>query len=366
MTTTARPDAPPALPAHGELRLPTVAIASYSVDLPGEGGEDEQLGDRASQTAFRELLDDWRQRWRGWHGEDPLGDAPTEELQKHQLDRAHARAGDDAARLVDRAVDDYAGELAAVIRHFRRLSGWRGVQRVIAGGGFQRSDIGHQALRRAAVQLADDAAPVELRSLHHEPDEGGLIGWVHIVPRRLLEAYDAFLAVDIGGTNLRCGLVAANLPQAADLSQATVLRRAKWRHAKDEPDREALLDGLAAHLRELAGHAAADGLRLAPLVGLACPGVMRADGVILRGAQNLPGTWEGESFHLPQAVTGRLPSIDGAPVHCLLHNDAVVQGLSETPHTRDVERWAVLTIGTGLGNASFVNLPAGQTHSVQD
>jgi len=39
----------------------------------------------------------------------------------------------------------------------------------------------------------------------------------------------------------------------------------------------------------------------------------------------------------------------------LLHNDAVVQGLSEAPFMRDVEHWAVLTIGTGLGNASFKN-----------
>ncbi|MNY65174.1 hypothetical protein D3C86_2024030 [compost metagenome] len=38
-----------------------------------------------------------------------------------------------------------------------------------------------------------------------------------------------------------------------------------------------------------------------------------------------------------------------------LHNDAVVQGLSEMPFMQDVERWAVLTVGTGLGNASFTN-----------
>ena len=38
-----------------------------------------------------------------------------------------------------------------------------------------------------------------------------------------------------------------------------------------------------------------------------------------------------------------------------MHNDAVVQGLSELPFMRDVKHWAVLTIGTGLGNASFTN-----------
>jgi hypothetical protein len=32
-----------------------------------------------------------------------------------------------------------------------------------------------------------------------------------------------------------------------------------------------------------------------------------------------------------------------------------VQGLSEVPFMQDVERWGVLTIGTGLGNARYTN-----------
>ena len=40
----------------------------------------------------------------------------------------------------------------------------------------------------------------------------------------------------------------------------------------------------------------------------------------------------------------------------LLHDDAVVQGLSERPRMRNAKRWGVLTIGTGLGNASYSNL----------
>ena len=38
-----------------------------------------------------------------------------------------------------------------------------------------------------------------------------------------------------------------------------------------------------------------------------------------------------------------------------MHNDAVVQGLSELPFMHDVKHWGVLTIGTGLGNARFTN-----------
>jgi hypothetical protein len=39
----------------------------------------------------------------------------------------------------------------------------------------------------------------------------------------------------------------------------------------------------------------------------------------------------------------------------LMHNDAVVQGLSEVPFMQDVKHWGILTIGTGLGNARFTN-----------
>jgi len=39
----------------------------------------------------------------------------------------------------------------------------------------------------------------------------------------------------------------------------------------------------------------------------------------------------------------------------VMHNDAVVQGLSELPYVKDRTRWGALTIGTGLGNARFTN-----------
>jgi hypothetical protein len=77
--------------------------------------------------------------------------------------------------------------------------------------------------------------------------------------------------------------------------------------------------------------------------------------VILRGGQNLPGNWEGEGFNLAQQVAARLPKIDGETPLVVMHNDAVGQGLSEVPRMTDVERWGVLTIGTGLGNARFTN-----------
>ena len=50
-----------------------------------------------------------------------------------------------------------------------------------------------------------------------------------------------------------------------------------------------------------------------------------------------------------------IPQIGDHETSIVLHNDAVVQGLSEIPYMQDVERWGILTIGTGLGNARFSN-----------
>jgi hypothetical protein len=50
-----------------------------------------------------------------------------------------------------------------------------------------------------------------------------------------------------------------------------------------------------------------------------------------------------------------LPDMAGRRPAVVMHNDAVMQGLSETPAMQDVGRWGVLTIGTGLGNARFTN-----------
>jgi hypothetical protein len=83
--------------------------------------------------------------------------------------------------------------------------------------------------------------------------------------------------------------------------------------------------------------------------------VIAEDGAIERGAQNLPGNWESSRFNLAECIREAVPEIGDHDTVVLMHNDAVVQGLSEAPFMRDVKRWAALTIGTGLGNASFVN-----------
>ena len=60
----------------------------------------------------------------------------------------------------------------------------------------------------------------------------------------------------------------------------------------------------------------------------------------MKGGQNLPGNWEGETFNLAAALVERLPRIDGNDIVVQIHNDAVVQGLSEVPNMKDVSTGA--------------------------
>ena len=337
---------------HGEMELPSVRILGYSLEMrDGAGGF---VGDSASRTAFRKMLDAWRALFKGMAGRDPLGSKPTGELDKQRLD-ALLKEGGPAAQAIAAAQEDYALQLADVVRGFLKHETWRGVRRVIVGGGFHQSVVGERAIARAAELLDEARAGVELRTLHHHADEGGLIGWVHLAPTALLQSYDAILAVDIGGTNVRCGVVLTHLHKAPDMSRAEVLHREKWRHAAHEPRRDELVDGIASMLQELVEHAARKRVRVAPFIGVACPGLICEDGSLAGGTQNLPGNWESTRFHLPRDLCERLPEIGGGRTQVCLHNDAVVQGLSELPFTQDVRRWAVLTVGTGLGNASYAN-----------
>ncbi len=342
---------PPALAAHGASQL-AITIDTYNADLRDLHGF---VGDRASKRAFQGILDDWRDRLRKV-GEDPLGKESTQKLGKKKLDRVLTDGDPEAAAVVHAAIEEFAQELTGVIRRFLRLKTWRDTQRVVIGGGFRASRVGELSVGRAAMLLKTEAGQdVELGLIHHHPDEAGLIGAAHLAPAWIFSGHDSILAVDIGGTNIRAGVVELNLPKAADLLAAHVMDFELWRHRDDKPSREQAIARLGEMLRDLAKRCAKKGHKLAPFVGIGCPGIIAADGSIKRGGQNLPGNWEGGRFNLPERVRGEIPEIDGHETVVIMHNDAVVQGLSEIPFQTDVARWGILTIGTGLGNARFSN-----------
>lgn len=350
------PPVPATVGLHGATDLPSVVVESYNLEVRDDEGF---IGDRASQTAFRKLLEAWRRRrgqGRGRKKGDPLARVHAADLTKSEIDRAlQQKEADELTDAVHGAVEEFAEELATVIKRFSRQKAWKGVERIVIGGGFPESDVGERAILQAAVMLDADEVPIGLARLRHEVDDGGLIGWVHLAPTRMVTDFDAILALDIGGTNVRCGIVKPRFKRASDLSKAKVVRRTKWRHVEDSPKQHELIDGLVEMLEDMVRYAKKHKIRLAPFVGIACPGLIRADGSIARGAQNLPGNWERDTFHLPTALCERIPFIGEEPTEALMHNDGVVQGLSELPFMQDVKRWAVLTIGTGLGNASYRN-----------
>jgi hypothetical protein len=336
---------------HGASRLPSVEVDSFNVELKDDEGF---LGDRASKGAFREILDGLRKPLRK-NGDDPLGKKSAGEIPKDDLDQA--LVGDDvgAAALVHGAIEEFAQELAYVTRRFLKTKAWADTERIVVGGGFRQSRVGEIAIARTDIILKAEDFDVDLVPIRFHPDDAGLLGTLHLAPSWIFEAHDSILAVDIGGTNIRCGVVETRWKKAPDLSKAAVWKSELWRHADEEPTREGAVKRLVKMLKDLIAATEAEGLKLAPFIGIACPGVIDEDGSIEKGAQNLPGNWESSKFNLPASLVEAIPQIGDHDTAVLMHNDGVVQGLSEVPFMQDVERWGVLTIGTGLGNARFTN-----------
>jgi predicted NBD/HSP70 family sugar kinase len=341
----------PTLGLHGAAVLPSVSIDCYNVELRDAKGF---VGDRANKAAFRAIVKKWRKLLRN-AAADPLGKTPSAKLSIRDLDELLLAGEPACAGVVHAAIEEFAQELAGVIRRFLKLEEWRGTERIVIGGGLSESRVGELAIGRAAVVLGAEGEDVTLRPVRNPPDEAGLIGAAHLYPSWTFEGHDAVLAIDIGGTNIRAGVVLLNLKKADDLSKAAVWRFELWRHAGAEVKRLDAVDRLVRMLDKLILRAGKEGVRLAPFIGVGCPGLISADGSIERGAQNLPGDWASSRFNLPACLHDRIPQIAGHETTVVLHNDGVVQGLSEAPFMRDVGRWGALTIGTGLGNARFTN-----------
>ena len=336
---------------HGATRLPSVEVDSFNIELKDDDGF---LGDRASKGAFRQILESLRKPLKK-NGDDPLGKKSAGEIAKSELDEA--LVGDDiaGAALVHGAIEEFARELAYVTGRFLKTKAWADTERIVVGGGFRQSRVGELAIARTDILLKAEGFKVDLVPIRFHPDDAGLIGALHLAPSWIFEGHDSILSVDIGGTNIRCGVVESRWKKAPDLAKASVWKSELWRHADDEPTREGAVKRLVKMLKDLITAAEAEGLKLAPFIGIACPGVINADGSIEKGAQNLPGNWESSKFHLPGSLVEAIAMIGDHDTAVLMHNDGVAQGLSEVPFMQDVERWGVLTIGTGLGNARFTN-----------
>ncbi|WP_420967669.1 ROK family protein [Bradyrhizobium sp. B120] len=336
---------------HGAVRLPSVDIDSFNIELKDDEGF---LGDRASKGAFRKILDRWRKPLRK-SDEDPFGEEPSDQISKKKLDELLVGDDTEASAIVHSAIEEFAQELAYVTRRFLGTKAWAKTERIVVGGGFRDSRLGELAIARTDIILKSEDFKVDMVPIRFHPDDAGLIGTLHLAPSWIFEAHDGVLAVDIGGTNIRCGVVETRWKKAPDLSKATVWKSELWRHANDEPTREGAVKRLVKMLKDLIAAAEKENLKLAPFIGISCPGVINEDGSIEKGAQNLPGNWESSKFNLPASLVEAIPQIGDHDTAIVMHNDGVAQGLAEVPFMQDVARWGVLTIGTGLGNARYTN-----------
>jgi hypothetical protein len=342
----------PAVAAHGAARLPSVEVDDYNVELKDDEGF---IGDRASKGAFRDIITNWRKAMADV-GVDPLGEEDSETLSKKFLDELLTKGEPEAAGIVQGAIEDFSQEFALIIRRFLKLKSWKNTKRFAVGGGFRASRVGELVIGRTSLILKADALSVDLIPIHNDPDEAGLLGAVHLAPTWMFKAFDAILAIDIGGTNIRAGVVQLNLKRATDLSKTKVWKFSLWRHGdEDGVSRDEAVECIAKMLKGLIAASRKKGLRLAPFIGIGCPGVINADGSIEKGAQNLPGNWESSKFNLPAALHSLVPRIGEDETSIVMHNDAVVQGLSEIPKMKGEDSWGVFTIGTGLGNARYTN-----------
>ena len=343
--------AAPLFGIHGAACLPLVQVESYNIELKDENGF---LGDRASKKAFAKILDKWRKPLIK-AGTDPFEDRPSAEIAKKELDKALASENAEIAALVHGVIEDFAQELAFVIRRLLKEKSWQETERIALGGGMAGRRIGELAVARVTTLLKAEELDVEVVRIANEPDDAGLLGAVHLVPEWIFKGHDAIVAVDIGGTNMRAGLVCFDLKKSPGFADAAVEEREIWRHADEKTTRDDAVDNLIDMLKKIIRRAEKADFRLAPFIGIGCPGIVEADGSIDRGTQNLPGNWASSRFNLPQRISAGIPTIDGQETHVILHNDAVVQGLSEINNMRDVSHWGILTMGTGLGNARFTN-----------
>jgi hypothetical protein len=335
---------------HGAERLPSVTVTSYNLEARDDDGF---IGDKAKRGAFLDHLEALRTGLRK-NGEDPL-DIASDKISKKKLDALLRDGSPHEAALVLSAIERYAQSLAFVVRRFAKLKAWMSIERIIVGGGLRQSRVGELAIGRAGIILQTENRPIEVVPIRYHPDEAGLIGNAHLAPPWIFEAYDSIATVDIGGSNMRVGIVELHQKKHPDLSKAKVWDLDLWRHADERTTRDQAIERLGRMLKDQIAKAGKADLRVAPFIGIGCPGLIEADGTIDRGAQNLPGNWEGARFNLIECIREMVPKIGKHETVVTLHNDAVIQGLSETPFMQDVSNWAVLTIGTGLGNASYEN-----------
>jgi hypothetical protein len=257
---------------HGSRKLRFVVIDSYNIEL--RDGESFP-GDRASKRVFQAMVDEWRGRLRR-DGGDPLDHRPTKELykDKKELERVLFSGDPEAAGVLIGSMEEFAAELASVVTRLLETPEWRDTQCIAVGGGFREGRVGEPVIGRASVLMRAKGLSISLVPLRHHPEQAGLLGGVYLAPEEVLREYRGILAVDIGGTNVRTGIVEPDIDVDGSILDARVHSYELWRHADRKPDKQELLDHMLARLRHMADAATREGPPSWPSAAPACFGAM--------------------------------------------------------------------------------------------
>jgi hypothetical protein len=323
-----------------------IRISGYGAKLPDPEREGGFLGDRVSGRAFVKLF---------YKHCREAGIKVDKDLSESAIDHLLEDGTAAEERAVRDVCVDFGERLAEVIKAFLKWRYWRKTDRIVIGGGMAARHVGDIVIHAAQARIMKAHPGLELERIHHHPNEAGLVGSVHLIPPSRLQGKDGLLAIDIGGSKIRCGIVEFGERKSGLLADARVWRVEVWRHAKVRASQKKMIKMMVEMLCALIDEAEKAKFRLSPLVRIGVPGEIDEEGYILSGAHNLPGEWEDGRFNLPMELAAKLPKIDGEKASVSIHNDAVAQGLAEVPFMRDIKRWGILTIGSGLGNAHFVN-----------
>src|ERR1043165_8486308 len=100
-------DTLPSIAEHGATILPAVEVDSYNIELKDDEGF---IGDRASKSAFRDIIENWRKPLRK-AGDDPFGKEASEDISKKDLDDLLAKGDPEAAGILQGAIEDFSQEL---------------------------------------------------------------------------------------------------------------------------------------------------------------------------------------------------------------------------------------------------------------
>ena len=241
----------PSIAAHGAMRLPSVELDSYNVELKDDEGF---IGDRASKGAFRDIIENWRKSLRK-AGDDPIGDEPSEDITKKELDTLLAQGDREAAGIVHGAIEDFSQEFALVIRRYPQAQGLeghrahRGRRRLSRQPGRRTRDRPHRRHpqgRRNRHRSRSDPQ----RSRRGRPDRRGAsragldVQGSRSDPRRRHRRHQY----------PRRRRASSICKKAADLSKAAVWKFELWRHGDEEDvKREHAINNLVDMLKGLIG-----------------------------------------------------------------------------------------------------------------